>query len=101
MRSLCCKYGLESHQYNIVNAFVEAHLDELVYCRMPAGFPKHGISLKLLRALGGFRISPKLWYNHIAAFFLADGLTACKEDRCIFKRGKFIVFFYGGGIVVM
>ena len=32
------KFDLELHQYDVVNAFVYAKLDEVVYMRMPPGY---------------------------------------------------------------
>jgi hypothetical protein len=45
-------------QYDAVNAFVHAKLDERVFMRMPDGYRKPGVILKPNKALYGLRKSP-------------------------------------------
>jgi hypothetical protein len=58
--AICCKRDYETHQYDCVNAFVNAHLKTPVFCKMPPGYGEKGKVWKLQRALHDLRISPRL-----------------------------------------
>ena len=55
------RFDLELLQFDAVNAFVNATIDEEVYMEMPPGFRKIGVVLRLRKALYGLRKSPLLW----------------------------------------
>lgn len=71
----------ETRQYDIVNAFVESQLDQEVYFKMPPGFTKSELCLRLLRALYGLRISPKLWFNLLSPASWNMDLRSAREIR--------------------
>ena len=50
---MIAKFDLETYQLDIVNAFVHADIDEIVYIRLPLGFIEPGKVLKLNKALYG------------------------------------------------
>ena len=55
--AIAAKFDLELKQYDVINAFVNAKLTKDVYMRMPLGYRKPDIMVKLLRALYGLRKS--------------------------------------------
>ncbi|EOD43298.1 putative reverse transcriptase rna-dependent dna [Neofusicoccum parvum UCRNP2] len=60
--AIICAFDLEMRQYDVVNAFPHAPLDEEVYCSPPKGMNiASGLVLLLLRALYGLKQSPALW----------------------------------------
>ena len=58
--TIAARFDLELIQYDAINAFVNAKLDEEVYMKMPSGYRCTGTILKLDRALYGLRKSPLL-----------------------------------------
>lgn len=58
--ALITAFGLEMRQYDIVNTYIHANVDELVYRHHPNRFHFLGV-LKLIRAMYGLRQSPALW----------------------------------------
>lgn len=101
LAGLCCVNDWETRQYDVGNAFVNAWLDEEVYCQAPPGYKRPGMCLKLRRALYGLRRSPKLWFETFKAFLERLGFTQGKQDPCIFRKGDLIVFFYVDDVVTM
>ena len=53
LMAIAARFDLELLQYDAVNAFVNADLKQDIYMRMPPGFRKTGLILKLLKALYG------------------------------------------------
>jgi Reverse transcriptase (RNA-dependent DNA polymerase) len=57
LMAIAARFDLELIQYDAVNAFVNADLKQNIYMRMPPGYRKAGLILKLLKALYGLRVS--------------------------------------------
>jgi hypothetical protein len=58
--AIIAAFGLIMRQYDLINAFINADVNEKIYVQHPAGFIKLGI-LMLLKALYGLKQSPLLW----------------------------------------
>ena len=58
---IAIRFDLELIQYNAINAFVNAKLDEEVYIKIPLAYRHTGTILKLERALYSLRKSLLLW----------------------------------------
>src|SRR6266513_3290520 len=68
LMGLTAAFGLKAEQLDAINAFLNAKLDEIVYCHFPEGFEEDPNScLQLLRALYGLRRSPLLWLQEFTA----------------------------------
>jgi Reverse transcriptase (RNA-dependent DNA polymerase) len=59
--AIAARFDLELKQYDAVNAFVHASLDEEIYIRKPPDYRNDGKILKPNKALYGLRRSPLLW----------------------------------------
>ena len=94
------RYDLDLLQYDAVNAFVHADLDEEVFMHMPPGFSKRGRVLRLRKALYGLRKSPLLWQRSFTSTLSKLGCKAVKHEPCCMTKGSLIVFFYVDDIVV-
>jgi len=44
--------------------------------------------VKILKELYGLVESGYTWYNHLTTYLISIGLTACKSDKCVFKKGR-------------
>jgi hypothetical protein len=59
LMSLACAFNLRAVQYDVPNAFLNAHLDRTLYVKTPDGFQdRYGRVLQLLRALYGLKEAP-------------------------------------------
>jgi Reverse transcriptase (RNA-dependent DNA polymerase) len=63
--AIAARFDLELIQYDAVNAFVHAELDDDVFMKMPPGHRTTGTILKLNKALYGLRKSPLLWQKEL------------------------------------
>ena len=59
--AIAARFNLEMIQYDTINAFVHADLDEEVYMKIPPGHQRNGVILYLQKALYGLRKSLLLW----------------------------------------
>ena len=98
--AIAARFDLEMIQYDAVNAFVHASLDEKIYMRMPKGYRKFGKILRLNRALYGLRRSPILWQRTFYASLLEIGFKPVPHEPCCLTYEGILIFFYVDDIVV-
>ncbi|KAJ6785585.1 hypothetical protein PWT90_11245 [Aphanocladium album] len=99
MMALMAYFNLESMQYDFVNAFLNAEIDEEVYTKMPPGFVKEDCYWRLNKALYGLRRSPLLWHRELSEFLQSIGFQAVPEDPCVMTNNGIIIFFYVDDLV--
>ncbi|XP_044715969.1 reverse transcriptase (RNA-dependent DNA polymerase) domain-containing protein [Hirsutella rhossiliensis] len=97
--AMAARFDLELIQYDAVNAFVNASLDEEVFMKMPPGHRKHGTVLKLNKALYGLRKSPLLWHRELTNTLKKLGFKPVPHEPCCLTLNGIIVFFYVDDIV--
>lgn len=101
LMAITAYFGLETRQFDAVNAFLNAKMRKPAWIRLPNGYNLPGKILLLLKALYGLRISPLLWYDHLHDLMKDLGLKPIAECACLFANDKLIVFFYVDDIVVL
>ena len=102
LMALVAFFGLETRQYDAVNAFANANINEPTYCKLPPGWPgRLNILLRLLRALYGLKQSPALWHNDLFSKLVELGLEPLPGVDCIFTNSYMIVFFFVDDICVI
>jgi hypothetical protein len=94
MMAILAAFDLDAEQWDVVNAFVNAYLDETVYVEYPQGFEQEGMVLLLLKALYGLRRSPRLWQKHIKKTLVELGLQQATEDGCLYSNDYLLVLFF-------
>ena len=99
--AMAAYFDLDIQQFDAVNAFTNAAINELIYVRYPDGYHVPGHCLKLRKALYGLPRSPLLWYNDLARALKSLGLRPIPETPCLFSNDRIIVFFYVDDIVVL
>ncbi|KAJ5120351.1 uncharacterized protein N7515_009739 [Penicillium bovifimosum] len=67
---------------------------------MPEGFQLPHKCWKLIKALYGLRISPKLWKQEATRVFIASELKPVPEDPCVFVGDGIIIWFYVDNILI-
>lgn len=100
LMAIAARFDLELIQYDAVNAFVNARLEKDVFMRMPPGYRKPGIILKLQKALYGLRESPLLWQKDFTATLRGLGFDTVPHEPCCMTKGGIIIFYYVDDIVL-
>jgi hypothetical protein len=99
--AIATRFDLEMKQYDAVNAFVNASIDEVIYMRMPPGRRGAGDKILLLKkALYGLRKSPLLWQRHLTASLKGLSFNPVPQEPCVLINNGIIVFFYVDDIIV-
>jgi hypothetical protein len=100
--AIAARFDLEMKQFDAVNAFVNATLDETVYMRLPPGRRGRGDRVLLLKkALYGLRKSPLLWQRHLTNTLTTKiGFETVPQEPCALINNGVIVFFYVDDIVI-
>lgn len=101
LMAITAAFDLEAKQYDVTNAFINAKLNDEVYCECPEGFQRPGHVLRLNRALYGIKQSPLLWLNAFSATLEELGLLPVSGVNCLFCNEHLIVFFYVDDIIVL
>lgn len=102
LMAMAAAFGLRAYQYDVLNAFLNAPLEQLVYVRTPELFVKQmGELLELKRALYGLKDAPLLWYRHLRETLVRLRLKPVQDVPCLFTSDQLIVFFYVDDIVVL
>jgi len=95
LMALTAAFGLEAEQLDAVNAFLNAALDEEVYCYFLEGYEEDpNYCLKLLWALYGLRRSPLLWLQELTAMLIDLGLQNISGEPCLFTNDDGIILFF-------
>ena len=92
--AIAAHFDLELLQYDAVNVFVNAKLEEDVFMKMPPGYRRNGTILKLNKALYGLRKSPLLWQKELTQTLRKLGFEAVPHKPCCFMKNGIIIFFY-------
>ena len=99
--AICAYFDLEIHQFDAVNAFTNADIDELVHCQNPEGFQILGKKLRLNKALYGLTKSPLLWFNDLSNTLKKYGFEQVLEAPCLLINGTLIAFFFVDDIALV
>jgi hypothetical protein len=100
LMAIAARFDLELLQYDVVNAFVNAELKQDVYMRMPGGYRKPGLILKLQKALYGLRQSPLLWQKELTTTLTNIGFKSIPHEPCCLSKGGILIFFYVDDLIV-
>ena len=100
LMAIATRFDLELLQYDAVNAFVNADLNEEKFMELPPGYRKPGKLLSLKKALYGLRKSPVLWQRELSRTLESLGFAPVKHEPCCFSHNGIFVFFYVDDIVI-
>jgi len=106
LMAIAAYFDLDIWQFDAINAFGNAYLDETVYTHCAEGFEEEeGIKNDelwlLIRALYGLPRSPLLWFKTLSTELGKLGLKPVPESSCLFTNEYLVVFFYVDDIVVL
>src|SRR6478609_6903204 len=100
LMAIAARFDLELLQYDVVNAFVNAELKQDVYMRMPGGYRKPGLILKLQKALYGLRQSPLLWQKELTTTLANLVFKPVPHEPCCLLKDGIMIFFYVDDLIV-
>ncbi|KAH7465077.1 hypothetical protein FOMA001_g13637 [Fusarium oxysporum f. sp. matthiolae] len=98
--AIAARFDLEMVQYDVVNAFVNAPIDQDIFMHMAPGYKKTATILKLNKALYGLRASPLLWQKELSKTLLELGYTQIPHEPCCFKKEGVLFFFYVDDVII-
>jgi hypothetical protein len=96
---LIAAFNLKSRQLNTINAFLNAHNDELIYCQMSDDYRLDEKVIKIIRALYEQRKSSLLWLRMLTIKCLEMKMRLISEKSCLFMKNDIFMFFYVNDIV--
>jgi hypothetical protein len=99
LMAIAARFDLELIQYNVVNAFVNADLNQEVYMKMPPGYRKPGMILLLRKALYGLQEAPLLWQQHFIKTLTNMAFQTILHKPCCMIRNGILIFYYIDDIV--
>ncbi len=100
LMTLVAAFDLKTRQLNAINAFLNAHNDELIYCQMSDDYRLDEKVIKVIRALYEQRKSSLLWLRILIIKCLEMRLHSISEESCLFiNKNEIFMFFYVDDIV--
>ena len=97
--SVVAELDLDLHQMDVVTAFLNGVLIELIFMEQPPGFERGDsaeVVCRLKKAIYGLKQSPRQWYARIDEFFVHTlGMERNKADDCVYVRRQ------GGQILII
>jgi hypothetical protein len=100
LMTLVAAFNLKTRQLNAINAFLNAHNDEFIYCQMSDDYRLDEKVIKIIRALYEQRKSSLLWLRILIIKCLEMRFQSISEEFCLFiNRNEIFMFFYVDDIV--
>jgi hypothetical protein len=86
---IAAKEDLEIRHIDVAGAYLESHLDTVIYMRLPKGMENEDGTnvVRLIKALYGLKQSGELWYKHLTEIVVGLGFHRCHSDPCVFIKG--------------
>ncbi len=99
LMTLVIAFHLKTRQLDVVNAFLNAQNDELVYCQMSDDYRLDDKCYKVIKALYDQRKSFLLWLRILIIKSFELILKFISEKSCLFTADDVIIFFYVNDIM--
>jgi transposase InsO family protein len=108
MAAIGAAMDLEMHQMDVITAFLNPWLEEVIYMDQPKGFVQKGrehLKCKLKKAIYGLRQSGRAWYMDVDALFAREGYTRSHADHSLYIKQTsaylVIVVVYVDDLIIM
>ncbi len=85
--SLANEMDYEIKQMDVMNAFLNAKVNDNVYMEQPPGYgstKNPNLICKLTKAVYGIKQAPNLWNEEINTFMKTNAFIPCKSDTCLY-----------------
>lgn len=93
--ALAVRLKLHTHHLDVDTAFLNGHLEEELYMRLPHGIGANsGKVVRLLRSIYGLKQASRVWNQLLDTELEKLGFRRIHADFCIYiiKRGKYLCF---------
>ena len=100
LMAIAACFDLELLQYNAVNAFINADLNEEKFIKLPWDYREQGKVLSLKKALYSPRKSPVLWQRELTKTLESLGFTPVHHKPCYFTNNGILICFYVDDIII-
>ena len=80
---------LDLDQMDVVAAFLNGDLDEVIYMKQPEGFAVAGMEqlvCLLRKSIYGLKQASRAWYHELDTFLVGVGFSRCVADPCLYVR---------------
>ena len=85
LSAIACECDLDLCHFDVHQAFVQSHLDEDVFLRLPKGCGKlSGKVVRLNTSLYGLKQASRTWHAHLTTCLQRLGFEQCVTDVCVF-----------------
>ena len=88
--SVTVTLDLHLHQMDVVTAFLNGDLEELIFMEQPPGFEQGApgsLACRLKKSIYGLKQAPRQWYAKIDDFFVRSlGMERNPADDCLYVR---------------
>jgi Reverse transcriptase (RNA-dependent DNA polymerase) len=85
------RMALPMEQLDVLTAFLNSELKEVIYVDLPEGFEQAGKVCLLHKTLYGLKQSPREWYETLRGFLLSIGFTRTYADHSVFVSKSRVV----------
>ncbi len=94
--AIIAHYDLDCEQMDVVTAFLNALLREVIYVEQPTGYGEANLVCLLQRALYGLKQAPREWYHTLRDFLISKGFKTTESDHSLFvnETTRLIVSVY-------
>jgi transposase InsO family protein len=108
MGAIGAAMDLEMHQMDVITAFLNPLLEEVIFMDQPKGFVVEGreqLKCKLKKAIYGLRQSGRAWYMDVDALFAREGYKRSHADHSLYIKqtsaSLVIVIVYVDDLIIM
>jgi len=98
--AIAARFNLELKQYDVVNAFINPQLEDIIYMRIPSGHKNPKKILQLQKALYSLRQLLLLWQKELTSTLLALKFQTISHKPYILIKSGILIFFYANDIVL-
>ena len=91
---LAAQFDLKLTQYNIINIFMHANLNEIIFMKMSDKYQKIDHILKLNKTLYRLQKFSLLWQQKLKKILLHQKFREISHEFCCMTQNSILVFFY-------
>ena len=85
--AICAFHSLVLYKCDVVGAYLNGLLDQLVYVKPPDFYPYKNMIWRLIKGLYGLKQAGRLWYNKLTGVLTELEYTQSTFDPCLWYRG--------------
>ncbi|CAN0433081.1 unnamed protein product [Ascophyllum nodosum] len=84
LSAIACECGLDLCHFDVDQTFVQSHLDEDVFLRLPKEWVNCRKVVRLSKSSYGLKQASRTWHAHLTTYLQRLGFEQCRTDVCVF-----------------